>query len=142
MTRILALDLGQRRIGLAVGDTEGRLAAPVGALSRYGVTRDVPAVQEQARKQGAESILVGVPYNMDGSVGPRARSALAFCDALRQASALPVVPWDERLSTVQAEQMLRASGAQPSRDRARLDAASAAVILQSYLDTRRTPPAP
>lgn len=134
--RLLALDLGQRRIGLAVGDTEGRLAAPVGALPRLGKARDVQAVLEQARKHHADSLLVGIPYNIDSSVGPRARFALAFCAALRQASTLPVAPWDERLSTVQAEQALRASGAKPSRDRARLDAASAAVILQSYLDTQ------
>ncbi len=136
--RILSLDLGQRRIGLAIGDTEGRLATPVGALTRHGTAKDVPAVLDEARKQASGKILVGVPYNMDSSVGPRARSALAFCDALRQASALPVVPWDERLSTVQAEHALRASGAQPSRDRARLDAASAAVILQSYLDAQES----
>jgi len=135
--RILSLDLGQRRIGLAVGDTEARLATPAGAITRRGTAKDIPAVLKEAGRHHAEKVVVGVPYNMDGTVGPRASFSLAFCDALRNATDLPVEPWDERLSTVAAEQALGQSGRQPCRDRARLDSASAAVILQSYLDSQR-----
>ncbi|MSQ12236.1 MAG: shikimate dehydrogenase [Dehalococcoidia bacterium] len=138
--RILALDVGQQRIGTAIGDTRGGIATPGDALLRVSRAKDVQAILELVRREGAEQIVVGVPYLADRSVGVRGRAVLAFVEALRSGSALPVELWDERFSTVQAEAGLRAAGRQPSRDRARLDSASAAVVLQGYLDAHRTTP--
>jgi putative Holliday junction resolvase len=135
--QVLALDVGQRRIGLAVGDTETGVAGPVGVIIRVSKARDVPAVLEAARRHGVETILVGIPYQMDGSLGLWGRSVWGFYEALRAASPARVETWDERLSTVAAEAALREAGRRPSRERAAVDAASAAVILQSYLDGLR-----
>ena len=135
--RVLGLDVGRRRIGLAVGDTATILATPVGALQRQGKASDVQSVLETARRQQAECIVVGIPYSLDGSLGPQGREVMAFYKVLKDKSPVPVEPWDERFSTVDAERLLREGGVKPSREKGRLDAASAAIILQAYLDGRQ-----
>ena len=131
--RILGLDVGQKRIGLGVGETTGRVATPVPALDRTVRARDVEAVLRQARKQNVERIVVGIPYSLDGSLGPWGRSVMALYEALKAASPIPVESWDERFSTVDAQREMQEGGAQPSRNRGKLDSASAAVMLQSYM---------
>ena len=128
--------MGGRRIGVAVSDPGGLLAFPLRALERRGAEADIEAVLVLAHQQGAEAIVVGVPYSLDGSAGPQAQKVLAFSQALRGRSPLPVALWDERLSTVEAERRLREVGVQPSREKGRRDAAAAAVVLQSYLDAQ------
>ena len=134
--RILALDVGDARIGLAGSDETGMLASPMPAVTRTDPGADVEAVAEAARSIDAELILAGLPRSLDGSVGPQARKVQGFVRLLRDAG-LTVETWDERFSTVEAARGLQASGAQPSRDRGRLDSAAAAVILQGYLDAAR-----
>jgi putative Holliday junction resolvase len=139
MTPILALDVGDRRIGLAACGAARSIAAPLGALRRKGLAAGIAAVIKAAQEQQAGLILVGLPLLLDGAIGAQAQRTLDFCDALRLALAeaglpLPVETWDERFSSVEAERLMREAGRQPSRDRARLDATAAAVILQSYLD--------
>ena len=140
-TRVLGLDLGGRRIGLAISDMNGSLATPYNAIERRGLERDIAAILKLVQQEEVGTIVVGEPLSLDGSVGPQAKRTLAFCEALKAASPVPVETWDERFSTAEAEQRLREAGVAPSRHRARLDAAAAAVILQGYLDAHRQPAA-
>ena len=134
----IALDVGDARIGIAVADPTGLIATPLTALERSTQAADVEGVLQLARDRNAGRIVVGLPLSLDGTRGPQAQKVLRFTEALRAATILPVQTWDERYSTAEAERLLRAAGEEPSRDRARLDSAAAAVILQAYLDAHRT----
>ena len=135
--RILALDVGEARIGLAVSDETGTLATPAEAIKRADPESDARAVIAAAERVGASRIVVGMPVSLNGTYGPQARRVQGFRRILIEATDLPVESWDERFSTVEAERRLRESGVEPSRDRARLDSAAAAIILQSFLDQTR-----
>ena len=132
--RILALDVGEARIGLAVSDETGVLATPTEAIKRTEPNSDARAVIAAAERVGATRIVVGMPVSLNGTHGSQARRVQGFRRILVAATDLPVESWDERFSTVEAERRLRESGVEPSRDRARLDSAAAAIILQSFLD--------
>ena len=136
--RLLALDVGTRRIGMAVSDPMGILASPLGHVDSRGVKADVAVVAKKAREYGATRVLVGMPFNLRGKKGIQAQFVEDFCQSLREETCLEVSTWDERFSTVEAEDRLRQSSRKPSRDKGRIDAAAAAVILQSYLDSVRT----
>ena len=138
-TRFLGLDVGGRRIGVAISDRNGSLATPYNALTRHGLERDIAAILRLVQQEEVGTIVVGEPLSLDGTVGPQAKLTLAFCAALKTASPVPVDTWDERFSTMEAEGLLREAGVAPSRNRARLDAAAAAVILQGYLDAHYQP---
>ena len=135
--RVLALDVGDRRIGLAVSDPTGLLASPIGAVDR-GPT-DVDDILRTAIDNDAAEIVVGLPLTLSGESREQAGKVRRFIRDLRAKTDLPVNAIDERLSTVQAQRLLRDSGGgrRRSRDRGRIDAAAAAVILQAYLDSRR-----
>ena len=135
--RLLALDLGERRIGLAVSDATGTLALPAGHLVRTKLAEDLRRVLEAARERDVEAFVVGMPYSLDGTTGPQAKQAQGFINALRKRTTLPVHTMDERFTSVEAEALLRASGHQPSRQRATVDEAAATLILQRFLDSRR-----
>lgn len=137
--RILGLDVGERRIGAAVGDAEERLALPLTVLHCRGDAGDFQAVVDLAQRQGAEAIVVGMPVSLDGTLGPQAQRVRGFIDGLSRHTDLPILPWDERLSTVQAERLLLTSGVRRQARRAQRDALAAAIILQSYLDSHRRP---
>jgi putative Holliday junction resolvase len=132
----MGLDLGERRIGVALGDPTGFLASALEVLPSRGRARDVASVREIAAREGAEEIVVGVPVNMDGSRGPQAEKSHRFGAAL-EAAGLTVVYWDERLTTVEAQRYLRDGGMSRQTRRETIDAAAAAILLQSYLDYRR-----
>ncbi|MDQ2940700.1 MAG: Holliday junction resolvase RuvX [Chloroflexota bacterium] len=138
MTRILALDHGSRRVGVAVGETETGLAFARGALMRRGGQQDVEAVALLVREEGVGTILVGLPLNMDGSEGPQAAAARAFGKRL-VAIGPEVVYADERLTSWQAGEDLQAAGRRPTRRSGELDSAAAQLFLQQYLDDRRQP---
>ena len=127
--KVLAIDLGERRTGFAISDPDGRLALSL--PTRFDVTA-VDAAQ-LAEEHGAEKILVGLPLNMDGTEGPAARRSLAFIDELRILTAVPVEPWDERLSTAEGDARMRQQGLDRRDRHRRADAAAAIVILESYL---------
>jgi putative Holliday junction resolvase len=135
--RILALDVGERRIGVALSDPSGTLASPLTKITRRSAQRDIQAVLDLAQHHDVERIVVGLPLSLDGSVGPQAKQVQRFVRALAAQASVPVETWDERLSTWDASQRLRETGVRPSRERARLDAAAATIILQSYLDAHR-----
>ena len=141
--RTLGLDVGDRRIGVAVSDPDGRMAFPLTTHERRG--DDAHGLLEVARREEAGRIVVGLPISMDGSRGPQADSAAAFADELRRRGDLEVVLWDERLSSREADHHLRAAGRRGRDAKAQRDAVAAAIILQSYLDGRRDgalPPLP
>ncbi|MBI4200169.1 MAG: Holliday junction resolvase RuvX [Chloroflexi bacterium] len=132
--RVLGLDVGERRIGLALSDEGGILATPRGAMERRSPSEDVVAILEIARREGVGRIIVGLPASLSGGLGPQAERTLAFRRLLEEGSPVPVESWDERLSTVEAGRRLREAGVSPSREKGRRDAAAAAVVLQAYLD--------
>ncbi len=131
---LLALDVGDKRIGIARSDPLGLIATPIMVLDRKNAQRDANEIVRIAGEQGADTILVGMPYSMDGSTGTQAQRVQRFIDALSALTELPVLAWDERLSTVEAERRMRETGVPSVKRRQRIDAVAAAVILQSYLD--------
>ena len=139
--RVLALDVGERRIGVAVSDPTGSLARPLRTLVRGSREEDVTAIAALVAAESAELVVVGRPLSLDGSEGPQARRIARYAEALAAHLPIPVVLWDERYTTTEAEEILRQSRGEKQRRRARaagdLDAIAAAVILQSYLDSRR-----
>ena len=138
MSRILALDHGSRRVGVAIGETETGLAFARPALARRGGRRDVEAVADLVREEEVDTILIGLPLNMDGSEGSQAASARAFGERL--AGIGPAIVYaDERLSSWQAGEELKAAGRRPARQSGELDSAAARLFLQQYLDDRRQP---
>ena len=134
---MLALDVGERRIGVALSDPTGLLATPLTAIERAGDPSDVDEVLRFVLEHDATEIVVGMPLSLSGRKGAQAGRVGEFAAALTKMSPIPVTSVDERLSSVQAERLLRESGVEPSKNKARLDSAAAAVILQSYLDSRR-----
>ena len=137
--RILSLDIGKRRIGVAVSDPLGLVARPVQTLRSVSLNADVAKVTEIARELEAEMIVVGDPLHMSGDAGTMSNRAHKFGEALRQASGLPVEYCDERLTSVEAQRILQESGVPPRKARGQIDAVAAAVILQSYLNTLKPP---
>ncbi len=134
----VGLDLGDRRIGVAVGDGAGTTSVPSEVLERsadrQGDLRRLAAIVVDA---GAEVVVVGLPLSLDGTTGPAARRVLDEVERLRTALPVPVVTHDERFSTVEAHASLRAAGLDERARRRVVDAVAASVILQGWLDTRR-----
>lgn len=142
MLRVLGVDLGERRIGLACSDPSGLLASPLRAIVRSGDPEaDRAAIVAAAEEVGAGLIVVGLPRSLSGREGPAARGARAEAAALAEragaAGGIQVEMHDERFTTREAQQALRASGKRSRAQRDRIDAAAAAVMLQSWLDGRR-----
>lgn len=138
--RVLGIDLGSRRIGVAVSDPGGVLASPVTVLPRSGDrSADHRAIAALAAEWEAGRVVVGLPLSLDGSMGPAARAAAEEADALAGVVGVPVEVADERLTTVTADRAMReAAPRKGARDRRRtIDAAAAAVLLQTWLDGRR-----
>jgi putative Holliday junction resolvase len=131
--RVLGLDLGDARIGVAISDDERRLAVPLGTV-RTGAPADVRAIAQLVREHDVTLVVVGHPLLLSGEAGERARHAERFADALRGFLPVPVTLHDERLSTAEAERALRDAGAGGRRARRVVDRSAATVILQSWLD--------
>jgi putative Holliday junction resolvase len=141
--KFLALDVGERRVGLAVSDELGHMARPLLTIRRASKAEDFASIVLVAREQGVQAIVVGHPLNRDGSAGPQARRVERYAAgleaALRAAGLdLPVTLWNEYLSTYQAQEALAAAGRRSRARQAGLDAMAAAVILQEYLDAQQS----
>jgi putative pre-16S rRNA nuclease len=135
--RILALDVGTKRIGLAVSDPLGLTAQGLGVLERKNWDRDLARLLEMAHPYQVQEILVGLPRHMDGRLGEQAEAILALARALGEALGAKVVTWDERLSTVEAERLLIQADMSRKRRRRVVDKVAASLILQAYLDGRQ-----
>lgn len=137
MPRILAVDWGRARLGLAVSDELGLIAQGLASLPRAGEARDVEAIGSYIRNLGVEAIVVGLPKNMDGSLGPSADAARAFARSLHEGLEIPVHLWDERLTTLAAQRTLVGAGVRRRARRAVVDQVAATMILQGFLDRQR-----
>lgn len=135
--RVLALDVGSKRIGVAASDPTGTVARPVTVVRRRGRSADLDAIAALARSEGSELVVVGLPLSLSGSEGPQAGVVRHFIAALEAVLPVPLTTWDERYTTVEATAVLRAQGVKPERIKERVDAVAAALILQEYLDTTR-----
>ncbi|MBE9506588.1 MAG: Holliday junction resolvase RuvX [Chloroflexi bacterium] len=136
--RVLALDVGERRIGIAISDPTGTLARPLQALARGSREEDFAAIAALVAEHDVGLVVVGQPLSLDGTEGPQARRVARYAEALAAHLTVRVISWDERFTTVEAEKVLRQGRKEKDRRRARtkgeLDAVAAAVILQGYLD--------
>ena len=130
---LLGLDLGTKTIGTALSDAGWRFTSAGKTLPRGKFTRDLEALRALAKERGVAGIVLGLPLNMDGSEGPRAQSARAYARNLAPLG-LPVLLWDERLSTASAERDLIAQDWSRAKRKERIDSHAAAVILQAALD--------
>ena len=133
--RYLGLDVGDVRIGVALSDETATLASGLLTLERVGPRKDVKAVAALVREHDVGEVVVGMPYRLDGSVGPQGDKVTAFVEALRRALDVPVGTWDERLTSVAADELLAEAGVRCRDRKARLDRAAAVLILQGYLDS-------
>jgi len=131
--RVLALDLGSRRIGMAVSDPERSLAFPAGHLDRVEARRDLEALHALAREREISHIVVGLPLHLHGGDGEAARSAREFAEALARVTELPVDLFDERWTTREALRSLRDSSPKRRRRKGEVDAVAATLLLQSWL---------
>jgi putative Holliday junction resolvase len=134
--RVLAVDPGSRRVGLALSDPTGTIAQPLATIPAEPAETLVARLADLARSNGAEGIVVGLPRRLDGSLGPEAKAARELATQLRRTSRLPVELVDERLTTAAAERSLLESGMRRRKRRANIDRVAAAILLQSHLDRR------
>lgn len=137
MTVALGLDAGTVRVGLAATDPTGTLASPVAVLSRTRAVELWARVRREAEERGADTVVVGLPRELDGSEGPAAEDARRLAADAERETGLRVELWDERFTSAEAERALIASGMRRSRRRETVDGVAAALMLQGWLDAHR-----
>ena len=135
--KIMAVDLGHARTGIAVSDIGERLASPVGTITEYVDERLLPKIADIAKEQRAEMIVVGHPKNMDGTRGEAAQRAEDLAAKLEEMTGLPVTLWDERMTTVSAIGYLNQTDVRGKKRKQVVDTVAATIILQSFLDSRK-----
>jgi len=133
----MGLDVGQKRIGVAIAASGGLLAIPLTVIDRAEEEADLKTILTLINEWGINRVVVGLPRSLDGSIGKQAEEVVAFSKTLSQRISIPVDTWDERLSTVAAERLMRDAGVKSGKRRAHRDAMAAAIILQGYLDRGR-----
>lgn len=136
--RLMGLDIGDRRIGVALTDEDAVLAYPLEVLERTSPDKDLGRIVEIIDQYGVERVVAGLPKTLSGEVGPQGEKVLSFLDKLRLRSAVPVVTWDERLTTVEVERLLISADMGRRRRRRVVDKLAAALILNSYLHSRKS----
>lgn len=134
--KLLGLDVGNRRVGVAFGDSELAIATPLEVLERSSVPQDANKIVRLVRDYAAELIIVGLPRNTDGTLGEQARAVEGYVSAIRCEISTPLILWDEHLTTVEASRRTHESGGHGKKSRRNLDAIAAAVILQDYMDSQ------
>ncbi len=134
--RTLGIDLGEKRIGLALSDPLGVIASPLEVFEFAGQEEALKHIAAVVRQKGVEEIVVGLPLMMNGTCGPKAEEAKEFAAALQNRVEAPVVCWDERLTTTQAQRALLEGDVSRAGRKMRVDMVAAALLLQSYLDSR------
>ena len=131
--RVMAIDYGDARTGIAVSDLTNTLTGDAFVIPGHNPERIAEAVAQEARSRDVGTLVMGLPRNMDGSFGPRAEKCRAFAALLETASGLPVILWDERRTTVDAHRILSANGKRMVKHRKTVDAVAASLILEGYL---------
>ncbi len=135
--RILALDVGDRRIGLAISDEKGWTAQALETLVRKDLRQDLLHLTELIRSRGVTEVVVGLPRHLDGHLGPQAQKVLTFVESLKTQMSVPVLMWDERLTSREAERTLIEAHVSRSKRKTVVDQMAAVLILQSYLDAQQ-----
>ncbi|WP_256760089.1 Holliday junction resolvase RuvX [Cohnella sp. WQ 127256] len=133
--RIMGLDYGERRIGVAMSDLFGWTAQGLEVIDQKVITDPMARIAELIKQYEVESIVVGLPKNMNGTVGPSGEYCIAFAESIKQTLSLPVKLWDERLTTVSAERTLLEADVSRRKRKLVIDKMAAAIMLQSYLDS-------
>ena len=131
--RIMAIDYGDRRTGLAFSDLSATLCGDAFTVDEWDAERLVARIAEEAAHRDVGTIVLGLPKNMDGSEGPRAEKSRELAEKLRELTSLPVILWDERRSSVEAHNILRANGKREKKHKPIVDALAASLILEGYL---------
>lgn len=135
--RILALDIGNKRIGAAVSDELGMFAHPLYTIHRKGIQRDLDEIVRIIDEKGIEKLVVGLPKNMDGSLGFQSERTIKFVNSLLRVKEIEVVYWDERLSTQEAKEIMLANNIKQENKKNIIDTIAAVVILEDYLKSVR-----
>ncbi len=138
----MGLDMGTKTIGVALSDERGVSDQPLKTLKRAGAAKDLEELKGLIHEYSVERIVVGMPVNMDGSMGPRGKAVLGFIERLKKHVSLPVSVWDERLSTVAVTRVLIDADVSRAGRKKVVDKLAAAYILQGYLDSPRSPAPP
>ncbi len=134
MARIMALDLGEKRVGVALSDESGTLASPFEVVQRVSFARLLDRLRQIAAQENVGALVIGYPRSLSGDEGPQARHLADEAIRIAETLKLPLTLWDERLTTVRAEQLLAARGGRGLRRKQAVDAMVAAIILQEFLD--------
>ena len=140
MSRTLGIDFGTRRIGLALSDPTGTLASPLPFLENTGPREVAAKLQELVQTHGVETVVIGLPRNMDGTYGPSAQKVRDFITQIQAHLPAKIIPQDERLTTAQASKDLAQMGLSQKELRKKVDSSSAAIILQQFLDRNQPHP--
>ena len=135
--KILSVDYGDARTGLAISDSSEFLASPIGTITEYNAEKLAEKIKAEAASRGAQQIVMGLPVNMNGTKGERAQKCEAFGKLLEEKTGLEVVMWDERSTTVSAPRILNEVNVRGKKRKAVVDAVAAVLILESYLAYRR-----
>ena len=135
MKRIIAIDFGDARTGIAISDLTGTLAGETLTIEEWNPARLAQRIAFLARERDADRLVLGLPKNMDGTEGTRAEKARQFAELLKAECDLPVVLWDERRSTIEAHAILHANGKKEKKHRATVDAVAASLLLEGYLQS-------
>jgi putative Holliday junction resolvase len=136
--RVLAIDHGSKRMGIALSDETATIAQPLEFIPAEPFADFLARLKQLITDKQVDQILVGMPRNMDGSYGPAALKVQEFVAVLKETIAIPIKTWDERLTSTQANRMLIQADVRRDKRKQRVDAAAAAILLQSYLDSRLT----
>lgn len=137
MEKLMGIDFGDVRTGVAMSDPMGLIAVGAGCIRSTNLRKTAEIAAEMAREKGASRIIVGHPINMNGTLGPRSERVQAFAGILRELTELPVELFDERLSTAQAHQMLSLTNTRGQKRKDVIDEMSACLILQNYMDMQK-----
>lgn len=141
MPRILALDVGHKRIGVALSDPLHITAQGLQTLARRSLAQDLGSISELVELHDVQAIVVGLPIRLNGSLGPEADSVQQFIDELKQVVGIPVYPWDERFTTAHAEKALLEGRVRRAKRKTLRDQVAATLLLQNYLDSKKKPSA-
>ena len=137
LMRILAIDYGDARIGLAASDMTGLICGDAWTMEEWNMERASKRIAEEVKMRDVGTIVLGLPKNMDGTEGPRAEKSRAFRELLIRESGLPVILWDERRSSIEAHAILHSTGKKEKQHRKNVDAVAASLILEGFLGSAR-----
>ena len=131
--RIMAIDYGDARTGIAVSDLMNTMTGDAFVITQWNPERIAEIITDEAKKRDVGTLVLGLPKNMDGTMGPRAEKSLALAELLKEKSGLPVIMWDERRTTVDAHRILSDNGKKMKKHKTNVDAVAASLILEGYL---------